>query len=165
MAILVGMGSAWQAERWFSRRDQSHEMLTFYESMLRLNPVNAPIAAYLPMHPVVRRDVFYGWSRTLDPGGFGTEAIMRALDVQGYSRRFEPAYYRQELASRPPALVVAPLEGEPAYEPAQWAALRAFLQEHQAQYTLMSEGLLRPVWVRQDRIAPPALPLNPGPGQ
>ena len=69
-----------------------------------------------------------------DPGGNGTEAIMRRLDVPGYSERFDREHYRRELDSRPPALVVSPLEGESAYEPLQWTVLREYLTAHQKSY-------------------------------
>jgi hypothetical protein len=125
-------------------------MLAFYDAVIRLTPPDAPIVAYPPLHPVTRRDVFYGWNRTIDPGGYGTEAIMRRLDVPGYSGRFDREHYRQELDAHPPALVVSPLEGEWAYEPLQWTVLREYLTAHQQNYTLLAAGLLRPVWVRRN---------------
>lgn len=148
VAIVIGALTALDGLRWLSGRDRAHQMLAFYDAMARLSPPDAPIVAFPPLHPVIRRDVFYGWSRTTDPGGNGTEAIMRKLDVPGYSERFDREHYRQELDSRPPGLVVSPLEGESAYEPLQWAVLREYLTAHQGSYVL-DETLIRPVWIRQ----------------
>jgi hypothetical protein len=149
LAIVLSAWTAGSALRSFSRQDQAHQMLAFYDRMIELSPADAPIAAYPPLHPIVRRDVFYGWSRTIDPGGYGTEAIMRDLDIPGYSARFDRDHYRQELDSNPPALVVSALDDEWAYEPAQWAALREYLATHRDDYAFIDRGLLRPVWVRR----------------
>ena len=126
-------------------------MLAFYEVIVSRSAPDATIVAYPPLHPVVRRDVFYGWNRTTDPGGYGTERIMRTLAVPGYSERFEAAYYRRELDARQPAAIVAPLNDDWTYEPMQWAAVRDFLAEHRERYVLVDEGLMRPVWIRRDR--------------
>jgi hypothetical protein len=149
IAIVIAGWTALVALQTFARRDQAHEMLGFYNTMLRLSPGEQPIVAFPPLHPVVRRDVFYGWSRTTDPGGAGTEVVMGKLDVPGYSERFERAHYQQELDAHPPALVVVPLDTESAYEPGQWSVLREYVAAHQDRYVLVTRDLLRPVWVRQ----------------
>jgi len=151
LAIVLGAWAGWNALQSFSRQDQAHQMLAFYDRMVDLSPADAPIAAYPPLHPVVRRDVFYAWSRTIDPGGYGTEAIMRDLDIPDYSARFDRDHYRRELDSNPPALVVSALDGEWAYEPAQWAVLREYLAAHRENYVFVDRGLLRPLWIRLDR--------------
>ena len=151
LAIVLSGATAWSAGQWFARDQGAQHMLAFYEAIVRRVAPDAAIVAYPPLHPVVRRDVFYGWNRTTDPGGYGTERIMRTLAVPGYSERFEAAYYRRELDARQPAAIVAPLNDDATYEPMQWAAVRDFLAEHRERYVLLREGLIRPVWIRRDR--------------
>ena len=59
--------------------------------------------------------------------------------------------FEEALNAKPPSLVVWPLAGEEAYEPAQWDAVREYLANHRQQYVLMDGSPMRPVWVRQDR--------------
>ena len=151
LAILLSGATAWSAGQSFARNQGAQHMLAFYEAIVRRSAPDAAIVAYPPLHPVVRRDVFYGWNRSIDPGGSGTERIMRTLAVPGYSERFEAAYYRRELDARQPAVIVAPLNDAWTYEPMQWAAVRDFLAEHRERYVLLDVGLIRPVWVRRDR--------------
>ncbi len=160
-AIALSGWSAWNTLRLFSQENQAADMLAFYDTLVRLSPADAAIVAYPPFHPVVRRDVFYAWSRTTDPGGYTTEPIMRALEIPGYSERFEPAYYRQQLDTTPPVVVVSPVKGDSGYEPLQWATLREYLAAERFKYALVDEGLLRPVWLRRGDIRRHALEQQP----
>jgi hypothetical protein len=147
--------SGWSAvsSLWlFTRDDQARAMVGYYETLLRAVPSDAPVVAYPPLHPVTRRDAFYAWSRTTDPRGHGTEAIMRSLDVPGYSLRFAPAYYREELETRPPALVVAPRDANWAYEPNQWAVLQEYLATHQDEFVLVDRRGLPSFWIRRHLV-------------
>ena len=128
-------------------------MLAFYDAITEWSAQGDPIIAYPPLHPVVRRDVFYGWNRTTDPAGFGTETVMHILAVPGYSERFESPSYRRELDAGQPAVIVSPRNDDWGYEPGQWASVREFLAEHRASYVLVDRGLIQPVWVRRDRLA------------
>ena len=127
-------------------------MLAYYDTLLRLAPAREPILAYPPLHPVVRRDVFYAWNRTTDPAGRGTEEVMRTFRVGDYSGRFESAHYALELAERPPAIIVAPLNADWGYEPRQWTAVREYLATHRDDYVVVDRGLMRPAWVRRDLV-------------
>jgi hypothetical protein len=152
LALVVSASIAWSARHSLAGDDQAHRMLGFYDRIARWSAGDAPIAAYPPLHPVVRPDVFYAWNRTTDPAGRGTEHVMRALDIPGYRERFERAYYRRELEARPPAVIVSPLDDNWTYEPEQWAALREFLAANRERYVLLDRGLVRPVWVGRDRL-------------
>ena len=152
LAVLGGAVVAWDARQSFAGLNQAHQMLTFYDTLLRLSTEDTRIVAYPPLHPVVRRDVFYAWSRTTDPAGSGTEAVMRAMAVPAYSDRFVRDYYRGELESNAPTLIVSPLDDGWAYEPGQWSVLRDYLAMHRAEYVLIERGMLRPVWVRRERV-------------
>ena len=151
-AFVVSAWTAASAFGWFARQDQARGMLDFYDALLRVSPADAAIVAYPPLHPIVRHDVFYGWSRTTDPAGHGTEAIMDALALPGYSQRFAAPYYQQEIEARPPAVVVAPLDSNWGYEPKQWAVLRGYLDMHRDRYVLIDRGVLRPFWLRRDLL-------------
>ena len=146
IVALAGWGAAAAAVT-FSARDEVERLLAFYAALERMAPAGSSIVAFPPLHPVVRRDAFYGWSRTTDPGGLTTEAIMRALAVPDYAKRFDHDQYRRELETHPPALVVVPVVGDTAYEPRQWEVIRDYLDAHRDRYVL--ENLLRPVWIRR----------------
>ena len=152
LAVLGSALVAWDARQSFAGLNQAHQMLTFYDTLLRLSAEDTRIVAYPPLHPVVRRDVFYAWSRTTDPAGSGTEAVMSAMAVPDYSDRFVRDYYRGELESNAPTLIVSPLDDGWTYEPGQWSVLRDYLAMHRAEYALIERGMLRPVWVRRDRV-------------
>jgi hypothetical protein len=162
-AVVLSGWTAASALGWFARHDQARGMLDFYDALLRVSPADAPIVAYPPLHPVVRHDVFYGWSRTTDPAGYGTEAVMDSLAVPGYSQRFDAPYYRQEIEARPPAIVIAPLDGNWGYEPRQWAVLQAYLETHRERYVFVDRGVIRPFWLRRDLLGArvPALSAMP----
>jgi hypothetical protein len=152
LAIVISASTAWSAWQSFARDDGAQRMLAFYDAVTEWSAKDDPIIAYPPLHPVVRRDVFYGWNRTTDPAGFGTERIMRALAVPGFSERFDAAYYRRELGANRPPVIVSPRNDDWAYEPEQWAAVRDFLAMHRASYVLVDRGLMQPVWVHRDRL-------------
>jgi hypothetical protein len=153
LAIVLSGATALSAGLSFARHDGAQRMLAFYDAITEWSAQGDPIIAYPPLHPVVRRDVFYGWNRTTDPAGFGTETVMHILAVPGYSERFESPSYRRELDSGQPAVIVSPRNDDWGYEPGQWASVREFLAEHRASYVLVDRGLIQPVWVRRDRLA------------
>jgi len=152
LAIVIGASTAWNAWQSFAGDDGARRMLAFYDTIAGWSAKDDAIVAYPPLHPVVRRDVFYGWNRTTDPAGFGTERIMRALAVPGFSERFDPASYRRELGASRPPVIVSPRNDDWAYEPGQWAAVRDFLAVHRASYVLVDRDVMQPVWVLRDRL-------------
>jgi hypothetical protein len=135
----------------FSRSDQAQQLVEFYEAMLKVSGTEDSIVAYPPLHPVVRHDAFYAWNRTTSPIGYGTESVMRSLQMPGYSERFEPSYYRRQLELKAPALVVSPRNGDWGYDNGQWTALQDYLTSHREAYVFVQHGLLQPMWVRRDR--------------
>jgi hypothetical protein len=110
-----------------------------------LSDENSLIIAAPPFHPMVRRDVFYAWSRTTDPHGYTTE---RAMNDLGYGKFVSAESYRNELVRRDPAVVVLPLPGEDLYEPAQWQVIVAFLRRNATRYEIVTEGV-RPFAVKR----------------
>lgn len=150
--LLSGTWTGWDALQSYRAHDQAREMLAYFETLVRIAPADKAVVAYPPLHPVVRRDVFYGWSRTTDPAGRSTETIMAALDVPGYSQRFVRPYYWHEIEANPPALVIAPLDANWGYEPAQWSVVRDYLAAHQENYVFVDRHVLRPMWVRRDGV-------------
>jgi len=152
LAIVISASTAWNAWQSFARDDGARRMLAFYDAITEWSAKDDAIIAYPPLHPVVRRDVFYAWNRTTDPTGFGTERIMRTLAVPGFSERFDSAYYGRELGANRPPVIVSPRSDDWAYEPGQWAAVRDFLAMHRASYVLVDRGLMQPVWVLRDRL-------------
>jgi hypothetical protein len=134
----------------------ARSMLQFHQAMLDMSDPSSKVVAWLPLHPVVRHDTFYGWNRTMDPAGYTTESIVQDLRLPEYARKFqEPDYWRQ-LEANPPTLIVATVPHTSSYEPKQAAVLEKFLQKHQAEYILVDQGLLCPVWQRRTK-APVAL--------
>jgi len=152
LAIVISASTAWHAWQSFARDDGAPRMLAFYDAITEWSAKDDAIIAYPPLHPVVRRDVFYGWNRTTDPAGFGTEPIMRALAVPGFTERFDSPYYRRELGANRPPVIVSPRDDDWGYEPGQWAAIREFLATHRASYVLVDRALIQPVWVLRDRL-------------
>ena len=102
-----------------------------------------------PLHPVIRKDVFYAWHRTTDPGGYTTETLMEDFGDQEYSQRTQPMYYRMELSRNAPDLIVLPRRGEQLYEPMQWRVLKRYLYNNADDFEFLSSGYLYPVAVRR----------------
>ncbi len=150
VAAAVEAGTAAQS---FVRDGQAPRMLAYYDELLAGVPADARVLAYPPLHPIVRRDVFYAWNRTTDPAGRGTAAVMRAMQVPGYAERFTSAHQQRELASRPPAVVVAPVDAAWGYEPEQWRVVRAWLDVHRDEYVALARDVMAPAWVRRDLVA------------
>ena len=113
-----------------------------------MSDASSPIVAWPPLHPIVRRDSFYGWSRTTDPSGYSTEVIVQDLDLPSYSRRFQEEDYWRQLEEHPPQVIVSFLPGTTSYEPLQAVVLEKFLQKHRGEYRLVEQDLLCPVWQR-----------------
>ena len=152
LAILGSALVAWDTRQWFAQQDQAHHMLDFYDTLRGVSREDSRIVAYPPLHPVVRKDVFYAWSRTTDPAGHGTEAVMREMALPGYSARFDRDYYLAEIESNAPTLIVSPLDDNWTYEPIQWSVLREYLAAHRADYVLVERGMPAPVWVRREGV-------------
>jgi hypothetical protein len=49
-------------------------------------------------------------------------------------------------------LVIAPLDANWGYEPAQWSVVRDYLAAHQENYVFVDRHVLRPMWVRRDGV-------------
>jgi hypothetical protein len=112
---------------------------------------DSSIIAAPPFHPIVRRDVFYAWSRTTDPHGYTTE---RAMSDLGYGDLVSAEHDRAELDRRDPAVIVLPLPDEDLYEPLQWKIISEFLRRNAARYEIVTEGYIRPFAVRRAAAVP-----------
>ena len=137
-------------------------MQRFYQSILDLTGASSNVVAWPPLHPIVRRDTFYGWNRTTDPAGYTTESIIHDMGLPQYVRRFAEQDYWRQLEANPPTLIVSSEPLTKSYEPVQARVLEQFLQKHQAEYILVDDGLLNPVWLRRADV-PSALPNSPPP--
>jgi hypothetical protein len=115
------------------------------EQIVARSDESSPIIAAPPFHPIVRRDVFYAWSRTTDPHGYTTEPAMRDL---GYGDFVSADHYREELARHDPSVIVLPLPGEDLYDPLQWQILSEFLRRNAGRYEIVTEGFIRPFAVK-----------------
>ena len=127
------------------------QMLAFQNAIVDATDESSTVVAWLPWHPVVRRDSFYAWSRTTDPAGFSTESIVQHLDIPEHVHRFEDSGYRHQLAETPPQIIVWPAEGMPSYEPRQAVILREYLRLHRDEYRPFATDSRFPVWRRDDR--------------
>ncbi len=105
------------------------------------------VVAPPPEHPIARRDVFFLWFNTSDPGGYDSERILEGLGP--YRPLVSPEQNREALRAHPPAFVV--LDAGPfaaPYPEGQWQALREFLPRHA--YRVVRLGSLR-LALRPDR--------------
>jgi hypothetical protein len=119
-------------------------------TILKMNQLALPgdfVVAPPPEHPIVRRDVFFLWFNTSDPGGYDSERILESLGP--YRRMVSPGENRAALESHQPAFVV--LDAGPVaapYPAAQWEALREYLPRHG--YRVVRLGAVR-LALRPDR--------------
>jgi hypothetical protein len=84
-------------------------------------------------HPIFRRDVFYGWFSTYDPGGRGQERILREWSPRGLGSRFTREGYLAEIRRHPPALIVTVGDGF-NLPPAQEEAVAEHVRESRDAY-------------------------------
>ena len=116
----TGIAYAW------SRFDEAGRQQRAIRWMNRVTLPEDSVVGLPPIHPIDRRDTFFLWFNTTDPGGFNSERILQQLP--SYRQYVTPDRYRRELETHPPALVVlAPEGGLGLYPQAQQAALDAFL--------------------------------------
>lgn len=108
-AVLVGAGvlsistSMASAYAW-AVAGTARDEVALMRFMERVVGPDDRIVATPTVHPIDRRDTFYVWFNTLDPGGYDTERILEENPTR--SGLVSDERYREELAAHPPALVV-----------------------------------------------------------
>ena len=103
--------SGWRVSRDYAKADPGRVLPRGLEVMREAAVPGGRVVADPQWHPVYRRDVFYGWFSTFDPGGRGQERILREWNPRGYGARFTGEGYRRELDAHPPALIVTVGDG------------------------------------------------------
>ncbi len=154
-SVVFALASCFHSFLLFAGQNGAQSLLTFYRKVLILSDSDAKIAAWPPFHPVLRRDTFYAWSKTFDPSGFSTERIVQHLGSPDYARRFEADAYWNQLEANPPEIIVSFVPSTTSYEPKQAAVLNQFLRKHRAEYILVEEDFLCPIWLRKPRSQRP----------
>ena len=94
-------------------------------------PAQERVLTSYQLHPVFRRDVFFKTvGDMIENRGDGLEQLMPQLAPGSYAEHFKESGYAAELESKPPALVMPH-----ACTEHQGAALSAFLQRHNSEYS------------------------------
>jgi len=106
-AIISGARAASE----YRKFDQVRFFHDLWDLMARAARPEGRVVADPQWHPIYRRDVFYGWFSTFDPGGKGQEWTLREWNPRGIGARFTGEGYRSEIESRPPALIVTVGDG------------------------------------------------------
>jgi hypothetical protein len=134
LALVVFIAySAAHAGREYRRFDQVGFFHSAWQVMARVAPPDGRVVATPQWNPVRRRDVFYGWFSTFDPGGHDQEFILRRWNPKGYGARFTEEGYRKELAEHPPALIVAVGNGY-GLPATQEQVVADYVRDHQGEY-------------------------------
>lgn len=154
-ASLAALGLSVYSLTLFARQNGSAAMLAYYHTLLEWSDRESKVVAWPPFHPLLRRDTFYGWSRTVDPSGYSTERVVQEIGAPEYARNFEEQEYWRQLEDDPPTLILAFVPGATSYEPIQAAVLGQFLRKHRSDYVLIEQHLLCPVWVRKSPASNP----------
>jgi hypothetical protein len=154
-AMAFASVSAWRAAAQYRAAQSTRFFRTLWALVDGAALPGGRIVTHPQWHPITRRDVFYAWFITWDPGGRGQDVILREWNPRGFGRRFAEEGYREDLERNPPALIVTVGEG---YDlpPTQEAALQQYVRERRADYLrvplLGRLGLL----VRRDQARPAA---------
>ena len=101
--------------------------------MLAETGPDARVVVFPNMHPIFRRDVFYAWFSTWDPGGRGQEQIMAEWDPLGYGERFRREGYLADLDRNPPDLLLKKGKGY-QLPPTQSDIVDSYMAEHAGEY-------------------------------
>jgi hypothetical protein len=160
-AMALGSVSAWRAAAQYRASHSTRFFQTLWARLDGAAVAGGRIVTHPQWHPITRRDVFYAWFLTWDPGGRGQDVILREWNPRGLGRRFTAEGYREDLERHPPALIVTVGEG---YDlPAtQEAVLGEYVRDRSAEYVrvplLGRLGLL----VRRDQALRPHGPGSSG---
>ena len=125
--VVAGVVAAGASIAWNRQNELGPSIQRLQEQIVARSEEHSPIVAAPPFHPIIRRDVFYAWSRTTDPHGYTTE---RAMSNLGYGDLVSAKRDRDELARNDPSVIVLPLPGEDLYEPLQWQIISEFLRRN-----------------------------------
>ncbi|WP_435017698.1 hypothetical protein TA3x_005317 [Tundrisphaera sp. TA3] len=146
-AGLASVGALGRARAWADADEARHQGIVI-RWMGRVAGPGEYVVAAPPFHPIDRRDSFFLWFNTIDPGGFDSETILGRLP--SYRDRASPAHFLGELVAHPPALVTLSDRGMPVfYTAGQFAALREFLARNGYRAVRRGDGEFA---VRPDRL-------------
>lgn len=134
LALLgVAAWGAWTAAEAYNEHDQAGFFHVMWDRMEELTPADGRVIAAPQWHPIYRKDVFYGWFSTFDPGGRNQDVLLAEWNPMGYGSRFTLEGYRRELQENRPALIVTVGEGF-GLPRAQEQAIRDYLDRSDAVY-------------------------------
>ncbi|MEO8379491.1 MAG: hypothetical protein ABI779_07485, partial [Acidobacteriota bacterium] len=123
----------------------------FWHFMKAHAGTNRRIVAPIALHPITVRDTMYAVTGTngVDTR-YGPEAILQGMGHPQFSRRFTAAYYRNELETRPPDVIVLGTWPDTLF-PIQRGAVESFLHAHASHYERRIVGW-QEVFVRSETI-------------
>jgi hypothetical protein len=151
LLVIAGLAGALSIAR-LRANELGPKMQELQELIAALSGEKSPIIAPPPFHPIVRRDVFYAWSRTTDPHGYTTE---RAMSDLGLSEFVSAERYRQELGRGDPSVIVLPLPGEELYDPVQSQVISEFLHDNAERYDVLKNACIRPLAMKRAESGAP----------
>lgn len=144
---LYGIG--WNIRHWRSSVTAG-EQRYLIDVMNQITLPEDRVVAAAPFHPIFRRDVFFGWLATYDPGGFGSEYLAQNLTL--LKPYFSEKRYRRELEQHSPALIYLSrdvvLDPGHYYPPIQYKVLLAFLRGRDYRIVFLRQGFFA---IRPDR--------------
>jgi len=119
------------------------------QQLLDLVPQGGSVVVSMERHPLFRADTLYHIQSSSAPSGYGTNRIMRAMNLQPFAARFSPEVYSREMEQRPPHLIVP----TGWFTPEQALAINSFLARHRTEYRRV-EASLGPTFVREPAPTP-----------
>ena len=145
------LGAFQVAQAWsnFNEAQSQAELFRWMDQVV--GPEDWVVAAP-PLHPINRRDTFFIWFNTADPGGFDSEQILARLPT--YRPKVAPGRFLEELEAHPPALILLSAGSRSVpYTKGQLDALNKFLPRRGYRMVQVGEA-----WValRPARLDPPA---------
>ncbi len=142
--------SGGQAALEYREFDQTRFFHDLWKTMGQVALPQGRVVADPQWHPVYRRDVFYGWFSTFDPGGRGQERILREWNPRGIGDRFTHQGYRAEIDRDLPALIVTVGNGF-NLPPLQEEVVAGWVGEHRDAYLALPLAGKLGLLVRRDR--------------
>jgi len=149
--VIAGLAAA-ASIVWLRGNELGTSIQDLQEQIAARSDERSPVIAPPPFHPIIRRDVFYAWSRTTDPHGYATERAMRDL---GREEFVSAGRYRSELERGDPSVIVLPLPSEELYEPLQWQVISEFLRLNAKRFEIVDKGYIRPFAVKRAETRAP----------
>jgi len=131
--LMIFFGwAAFQSWKINEKRPILTQQIHFINTLIERVSTEDYVVAFMPYHPIYRKDSFYGWPHSFGQGGVGTEPIMQRFQEHRY--RFQKDFYKGELQEKPPQVIVA-YKGSPVlYYPGQIEVLLSYINERKGAY-------------------------------